>query len=1154
MKSRTVSPLIWLVASTAAIAATFLPARLPIDVNAASIPVSPGLLPVCKGTNFADFSGSSDGRTVSVWRTDGTSSGTRKLIDLETTADPVSVECLLVHNGLAYFQFIGTDGIAALWRTDGTAAGTLRLLRQPSASEGPIRLAGVLATPIFVASIGSSGNELVATDGTVQGTRLIAEIVNGPDASDIGNEFAIRNSRLYFALGAALWTTDGTAAGTVSVMSLATTADPFAQIVQVRAINSVIYALSREQGTETLWRSDGTAGGTSVLLSLDRQSEGFINPDFMGSPSGSMIFMLFPPPFAGGELWRTDGTIAGTNKISVTEPDLSLIFSPLPLANGELAFIGRTARYGDELWITDGTDVGTRLVRDLQPGPDGSNISNLTAVGTGVMFVASNTTAGFAPWYSDGTASGTFDVGSLDTRLASFGFGSVLQGAIGQDAYFWTLPFGPVGEIRTSLLWRLNPSTRTVGVAAQLSGFGPGLILSSLGGRLMFVWDDPQLGQELWASDGTPGGTTLVADLAPQTQTGNADPGHLFVLGDAVIYAGADGVRTRGLWRSDGTAGGTVRVADAAPVEYTVFPPHSAEFLGTRLVYAGAAIANDNEVWITDGTSPGTIRLTDVTVADPFVSTGFTDASPGACGRGFIAAGGFVYFGATVNRFGRLYRTDGTPIGTTEIGVYPFFSQRLFNERSRVCPLASLGDRIFFGASDPGEPGEFLWRADLGGLNAERVQTTSGRNLASPEQIAQLGTSLYFYTRDSGSQRGWWRVSSATGAAELVAETPPSALGQPGRIVATVGSLIYFQECGASQPCTLSRTDGTSAGTFALAPANFDYTLGSSVTGIVGTQILFQGATDGELWITDGTRAGTRLLFDIDVGAGPSEPTSFVNFRGLVYFVVRRNLAPGVTFELWRTDGTAANTERANALPQYSASIAVSGPPSNGMVTAGQRLFLPLYTEASGLELWNVENEAPVAQADAVTSAAGNAITVDVLANDRDNDGSLNRATVRIVQAPTSGTTQIDNATGAIRFTPAASFSGTITFTYVVADIQQRESAPATVTVTVTAPPPSGGGNGGSGGGGGGGAFDLFSLCLLLFATAATLNRERAMAGFRDGYLKSLASCRSGICSAASPKLRLTRRPRCTAGRWPIWSAQRRTWVYSCTDRNSAAS
>ena len=39
-----------------------------------------------------------------------------------------------------------------------------------------------------------------------------------------------------------------------------------------------------------------------------------------------------------------------------------------------------------------------------------------------------------------------------------------------------------------------------------------------------------------------------------------------------------------------------------------------------------------------------------------------------------------------------------------------------------------------------------------------------------------------------------------------------------------------------------------------------------------------------ELWQTDGTPAGTRLLQDVDPGPGSSAPAGFLSSNGLVYF------------------------------------------------------------------------------------------------------------------------------------------------------------------------------------------------------------------------------------------------------------------------------
>ncbi|MGY0201082.1 tandem-95 repeat protein [Leptothrix sp. BB-3] len=95
----------------------------------------------------------------------------------------------------------------------------------------------------------------------------------------------------------------------------------------------------------------------------------------------------------------------------------------------------------------------------------------------------------------------------------------------------------------------------------------------------------------------------------------------------------------------------------------------------------------------------------------------------------------------------------------------------------------------------------------------------------------------------------------------------------------------------------------------------------------------------------------------------------------------------------------------------------------------------------------NAVNDAPVANADTATTNEDTPVTIDVLANDTDVEGS----TLTIASAsvdPTQGTVAIVN--GRIVFTPAANFSGTATISYVAND-GTTDSAPATATVTVNA-------------------------------------------------------------------------------------------------------
>jgi len=129
-------------------------------------------------------------------------------------------------------------------------------------------------------------------------------------------------------------------------------------------------------------------------------------------------------------------------------------------------------------------------------------------------------------------------------------------------------------------------------------------------------------------------------------------------------------------------------------------------------------------------------------------------------------------------------------------------------------------------------------------------------------------------------------------------------------------------------------------------------------------------------------------------------------------------------------------------------------------------------------------NDPPVANPDQATASDDQAVTINVLSNDSDADGSLDPSTVQMVTSPSHGTAAVQND-GAILYTPAAAFSGTDTFTYTVKDSQGAISNVATVTITVTALANASGRRGGGG-------FDVFDvLGLLLLAAWKVTGRTR---------------------------------------------------------------
>ena len=94
-------------------------------------------------------------------------------------------------------------------------------------------------------------------------------------------------------------------------------------------------------------------------------------------------------------------------------------------------------------------------------------------------------------------------------------------------------------------------------------------------------------------------------------------------------------------------------------------------------------------------------------------------------------------------------------------------------------------------------------------------------------------------------------------------------------------------------------------------------------------------------------------------------------------------------------------------------------------------------------------NDAPVAIDDTATTDEDVAVTIDVLANDGDLDGTLDLSGVSIVDNANNGDLQVDPTTGAITYTPDQGFSGNDSFTYTVADNEGAISNAATVSLEI---------------------------------------------------------------------------------------------------------
>ncbi|WOJ95024.1 retention module-containing protein [Congregibacter variabilis] len=93
-------------------------------------------------------------------------------------------------------------------------------------------------------------------------------------------------------------------------------------------------------------------------------------------------------------------------------------------------------------------------------------------------------------------------------------------------------------------------------------------------------------------------------------------------------------------------------------------------------------------------------------------------------------------------------------------------------------------------------------------------------------------------------------------------------------------------------------------------------------------------------------------------------------------------------------------------------------------------------------------NVGPVAGNDSQTLSEDTPITINVLGNDSDSDGSLIPGSVSIVGGPVNGTVTV-NANGTVTYTPNADYAGADSFTYTVTDNDGAVSNVATVNLTI---------------------------------------------------------------------------------------------------------
>jgi ELWxxDGT repeat protein len=840
------------------------------DINTATTGSFPSNFPPNAAPTFAvlnniSYFTANDGiHNSELWRSDGTEAGTYLVKDIAAGGDSgTAVYGIIAANGLLFFSASTSEFGVEPWVSDGTEAGTHQLMDIYPGAYGsyPNQFVNVNGVVFFCVSSNGYNNQLWKTDGTELGTVLVKDLQQAGIGGNIFELTAVNNMAYFIAYtwntGYQVFRSDGTDAGTYLTKDIGYNYYDYTAPMQLTAYNNKLY-FSADDGTgRRLWESDGTYDGThnatgfnDVFMQQDYLNiysnrsflilnnilylAGFTNADGGGlykydasNADGIVLVMDFTPGtdvyFAvpvdmcivndvlyfkvisntgdwHDELWSTKGETVNTQLVKSFAPGEYHYY--LFNGGGTFYFVKYDNVHGNELWKSDGTGAGTLLVKDIIPGPTASFPEDLTFSGGKLLFRATDNNHGSELWSSDGTDLGTALVKDINHLYTE-----------GSNAGFWY---------------------KGVGITKN--------------GDALFNAFTPDLGGELYKSDGTTAGTVLLNDIRPGPDWSFPNA---FQLKNNVTYFIDDDAVGTAIYKTDGTTAGLQRVT--AYIDRNIYYVVNFNITDNGQVFYVLGYRNYSayELWHSNGTDASGTMLNSFL----YYYNNYT-----------VIIGNTAYFQAGDFDHGyELWKSDGTLAGTKMVkdinpgynGSYPY---SLFAYKSNV----------YFGAYDGLGLNYSLWKSDgtdKGTVKLKNITPASFfENFADPaSQVFCISNSTLYFTATDFNTYGaeLWKTNGTGGGTTLVKDINPYYSSYPSNLT-DVNGMLFFTADDGLHGNELWSTNGTDKSTVMAKDINPYY--GSNLTNLcsAGGKLYFINATNYPvtLWSSDGTPANTNQVND----------------------------------------------------------------------------------------------------------------------------------------------------------------------------------------------------------------------------------------------------------------------------------------------------
>lgn len=480
-------------------------------------------------------------------------------------------------------------------------------------------------------------------------------------------------------------------------------------------------------------------------------------------------------------------------------------------------------------------------------------------------------------------------------------------------------------------LWTSDGTTKG---SKLVKDIGPGYLgahiqeITASGKQVFFTAMDKLHGRELWVSDGTPTGTRLVADLVSGPTGGAEQVTGMVAFRNGVAFFARSDWTPWGLWWTDGTESGT-RFLRACSEANTDLAEPAAAVLGQQL-YLSFGTAPQC-LWKTDGTATGTQVIRE-TSGQPV-----NDRILGATSNAVYLR---IWQESTGDELWKIDAKNPFPVLTKDINEG--------TEGSAPTKIQTSGDKAYFQAFTPAEGWE-IWMTNGTETGTRRLNPDVEKPGMDPySEMAVLGGNLITCdeTRTAAHQL-------STGAVTTLLE---SQEGQYQGGLKVQGGKVFFTVSDDTGRYYLHVSNGTPAGTKPLAP-EVEVWAGDfpSQLTVAGSQVFFVGTLDEglgyRLWKSNGTPQGTQEIPASVTGEAGSIPAdAYISSTGILYFSADDGIHGR---ELWRSDGTPAGT-----LMVADLSLGAAGSVPSQFIEFNGFIYFTAETAGLGRELWRTDGTA----------------------------------------------------------------------------------------------------------------------------------------------------------------------------------------------------